>query len=160
MLTRTDYTDLRDRGIRPAYIRRKIELWNAWEAEHDAGRARIIACPDWNFEPSDWEGFQSEPGANLRALQWAENEEARCAEVYGVWGFLAQVRMHPSMPWQTVDSLWGIVLDDAPPLGSQVDGPGLECYSLHLKRLEEPSGYEDDLIYAALNELTLIGEGE
>ena len=160
MLTQTDYTDLRARGFRPSHIRDTIELWNAWEAEHDAGRVRILACADHHFDPSDWDGFRSEPGANLRALQRAEKEEARFAEANGIWGFIAQVRMHPSMPWQTVDSLWGIVLNDFPPLGSQVDGPWLEGYSLELERLEQPSGYELDLIHAALRELTLAGEGQ
>lgn len=159
MLTQTDYTDLRSRGFRPAYIRRTIELWNAWEAERDAGRVRIIACADHHFDPSDWDGFRSEPGANLRALQRAEKEEARCAEVYGVWGFIAQVRMHPSMPWQTVDSLWGIVPGDCLSLGEEDPGPDY-CAELELERFKEPSGCERDLIHAALRELTLAGEGQ
>ena len=159
MLTRTDYTDARARGIRPAHIRDTIELWNAWEAERDAGRVRIIACADHHFEPSDWEGFRGEPGANLRALQRAEKEEARCAEVYGVWGFIAEVRMHPSMPWQAVDSIWGIVPGDCLSLGEEESGPDY-CAELELERLEEPSGCERDLIHAALRELALIGEGQ
>ena len=159
MLTRTDYTDARARGIRPTHIRRTIELWNAWEAERDAGRVRIIARADDHFEPSDWEGFRGDPGANLRALQRAEKEEARCAEVYGVWGFIAQMRMHPSHEWETVDSIWGIVPGDCLSLGEEEPGPDY-CAELELERFEEPSGYEGDLLYAALRELTLAGEGE
>ena len=145
MLTPTDYTDARARGIRPAHIRRTIEQWNAWEAERDAGRVRIVAFVDPYHDPSDFEGFT-----------------VRSAEVNGVWGFVAQVRMHPSHEWDTVGSLWGIVLDDFPPLGSRVDEPGLEGYALELERFQAPSGSgcEEDLMHAALRELTLAGEGE
>ena len=163
MLTRTDYTDARSRGFRPRMIRRWVELWNAWEAEREAGRVRILACPDLDFsECTDWEGFRDEPGANLRALARMEKEQAWRVENYGAWGFVAQVRACPFDEWTEVDSIWGIVPDRYLPLGAEVHRASMESYTLELGRFEEPSGCgcEWDLLHAALHELNLSGEGQ